>query len=60
MAVPAGDHLVSSANMITVRIDESVIVTHQSAEAFNVVRVDAVDEGEDGFGVGLIFTETNL
>jgi hypothetical protein len=49
--VPTRDHFLFTGNLITVGIDEGVVVAHQRGEALNVLRVDAVDECESGLFV---------
>src|SRR6185295_16253276 len=51
VAAPTGDHFVPAHNLIAVRIDEAVIVSHQFAECVWVAAVDAIDESQNGFSV---------
>ena len=47
----AGDHSLSTGNLVAVRVDESMVVAHQGTKASSVVRVDAIDKRENGFFV---------
>src|SRR5205823_4010193 len=49
VAAPARGHFLFAANLITVSIDESMILAHQLGQTFNVVCVEAIDECKDCF-----------